>query len=83
MRKNYWKELSLLLIGSLIGNIYANHTDSLLIRKDIINNDTIVLRDTIIKEVFISKIEPKKSTIPPLNKQSVLTELKKTRCTTR
>ena len=77
MRKNYWKELSLLLIGSLIGNVYANHADSLLIRKDIINNDTIVLRDTIIKEVPISKIEPKKPTIPLLNKQSILAELKR------
>ena len=75
MRKNYWKELSLLLIGSLIGNVYANHTDSLLIRKDIINNDTIVLRDTVIKEVL--KTESKKTSIPPLNKESVLDELKR------
>jgi len=77
MRKNYWKELSLLLIGSLIGNAYASHSNSLLIRKDIINNDTIFLRDTVIKEVLVSKVEPKKSFILPLSKESVLKELKR------
>lgn len=54
MRKNYWKECCLLLLGSLIGCVYQKHIDPLLIPKtDMVdsNIDTIVIRDTITKIV--------------------------------
>lgn len=70
MRKNYWKECCLLLIGSLIGCTYNMHINPLLIHKtDTINNDTVVIHDTIlIKE---------ESKVYPVSKKRVLAELKR------
>ena len=50
MRKNYWKELCLLLLGSLIGCTYHKHFDTLpsSIQDSVIVKDTIVIRDTLI-----------------------------------
>ena len=48
MRKNYWKELSLLLIGSLVGCAYAKTIDPLLVSSvDTVNieKDTIFIKD--------------------------------------
>ena len=76
MRINCLKKICLLLIGSLIGNVYAVRSNSLLIRKtDIINIDSTLKKDSIIIEDF--NVESDKISIPPLNKQSVLAELKK------
>ena len=76
MRINCLKKICLLLIGSLVGNVYAVRSNSLLIRKtDIINIDSTLKKDSIIIEDF--NVESDKISIPPLNKQSVLAELKK------
>ena len=66
MRKTYWKECCLLLIGLILG--YSIHSRSLPIKETTtIERDTVVIKDT----VFV------KATIPPLNRKNVLSELKK------
>lgn len=67
MRKNYWKEVCLLLIGIFIGHFASI---SLPKEKTIIidvKRDTIVTRDTL----YVI------NTIVPLNERNVLAELKK------
>ena len=66
MKKNYWKESCLLLVGIIFGYFISGFTPA---KEESIENkiDTIVVRDTIVI----------KSEIPPLNKHTVLEELKK------
>lgn len=64
MRKNYWKEVCLLLIGSLVTTIYLKRIDPLIINNPTIIRDTILVRDTIIVEK-----------VPKLCKKNVLAEL--------
>ena len=66
MRKNYWKECCLLLIGLILGCFYEKHYGSLPIK-----DTTIVQRDTIRDTVFV------KTDIPKLCKKTVYAELKK------
>lgn len=66
MRKNYWKECCLLLIGLILGCLYQEHSSSLPVK-----NTTIILRDTIRDTVYAEPI------IPKLSKNSVYLELKK------
>lgn len=66
-KKNYWKECCLLLIGLMLGCLYEKHLSPLTIKpQTIIEKDTIVIRDTLLVK-----------TIAPINKNSVLEELKK------
>lgn len=74
MRKNYWKELSLLLIGSLVGCTYAKTIDPLLVHSvNTVNieKDTIFIKDT----VFIKPVS--KNIVPPLNDKTLMNELLK------
>ena len=67
-KKNYWKECCILLIGLILGCLYEKHFNSLPVSEPIVPVvDTIIIKDTIFIE----------STIPPLSKHSVLSELKK------
>lgn len=69
MRKNYWKECCLLLIGLILGCLYQKHFESLPVKETtIVEKDTIVIRDTIFSTI-----------VPPLSKESVYLELKKQR----
>ena len=75
MRKNYWKELSLLLIGSLVGCAYAKTIDPLLVSSvDTVNieKDTIFIKDT----VFIKPVA-KNNILPPLSDKTLMNELLK------
>ena len=66
MKRNFWKEGCLLLIGLFIGTLYERYiTPS---NNPILVKDTIVMHDTIVKEI---------ASIPPLNEVNVLKELKK------
>ena len=66
MRKDYWKEGCLLLIGLILG--YSIHSRPLPIKETTsIKKDTVVVTDTI----FV------KATIPTLSRENVLAELKK------
>ena len=69
MRKNYWKECCLLLIGLILGCLYQKHFESLPIKEEttIVKHDTIIKRDTIYA----------KAIIPPLSKTIILKELHK------
>lgn len=68
MRKNYWKDCCLLLIGLIFGCFFQRHLESLPIKVTTeIQRDTIVKHDTIYA----------KTIIPPLNRTNVLAELKK------
>lgn len=69
MRKNYWKECCLLLIGLILGYLYHKYSNSLPIK----HTNIVVVRDTIIKHdtTYAKIIES------PLNGKSVLAELKK------
>ena len=68
MRKNYWKECCLLLIGLIFGCFFQRHLEPLPIKVTTeIQRDTIVKHDTIYA----------KTIIPPLSRESVLAELKK------
>jgi len=74
MRKNYWKELSLLLIGSLVGCVYSKTIDPLLVPSvDTVNieKDTIFIKDT----VFIKPVS--KNIVLPLNDKILMNELLK------
>ena len=66
MRKNYWKECCLLLIGLILGCLYQKHSSSLPVK-----NATIILRDTVRDTIFIQP------TIPKLSKNAVYLELQK------
>jgi flagellum-specific peptidoglycan hydrolase FlgJ len=67
MRRNYWKECCLLLIGMFIGTYYGRYITPIT-TCDVISTDTIVVHDTIKQKI---------PTIPPLNAKKVLKELKK------
>ena len=68
MEKNYWKECCLLLIGIILGCLYQKHFEVSSIKEvTTIERDTIIKHDTIYAK-FVA---------PPLNKHSVLAELKK------
>lgn len=69
MRKNYWKEGCLLLIGLILGCLYQKHFEYLPIKNVNIveKKDTIVVHDTI----------RAKAIVPLLNEKNVLAELKK------
>jgi flagellum-specific peptidoglycan hydrolase FlgJ len=69
MRKSYWKESCLLLIGLILGCIYQKHFGSLPIKQE----TTIVKKDTIVKHDTIYA----KTIVPKLSKKSVLAELKR------
>ena len=71
MRKNYWKDVCLLLVGSLIATIYLKRIDPLIIKtnKEIVP-DTIVVRDTILVENKIPKL-CKKNVLAELYKQNI------------
>lgn len=64
MRKNYWKECCLLLIGLILGCLYQKHLGSLPVKET-----TIVKRDTVRDTIYAG--------IPPLSRKSVLNELHK------
>ena len=64
MRKNYWKECCLLLIGLILGCLYQKHLGSLPVRKT-----TVIQKDTIRDTIYAK--------IPPLSRKSVLNELHK------
>lgn len=66
MKKDYWKEGCILLVGIIIGFSMPGEIGSSS-QKAPITKDTIVIRDTIFA----------KTVIPPLNKESVLSELNK------
>ena len=66
MKRDFWKEGCLLLIGLFIGTLYERYiTPS---NNPILVKDTVVVHDTIIKSI---------AAIPPLNETNVLKELKK------
>ena len=67
-KKNYWKEVCLLLIGLFLGMLFERHYPTSLPSKKVITieKDTIVHRDTIYATV-----------VYPLNKKNVLAELKR------
>ena len=65
MRKDYWKEGCLLLIGLIVGCLYQKHLGSLPIKET--TEDIVVIHDTLYVE----------TPIPPLNAKNVLAELKK------
>lgn len=70
MKKNYWKECCLLLIGVFIGTLYGRYlTPCNPITPNLLEVDTIIVHDTIIEKSIPS--------IPPLNAKNVLKELKK------
>lgn len=68
MRKNYWKECCLLLVGFIFG-FYIQETSGKPIYEENLTSDTIVIKDTVRDTVFI------KTSVPPISKQSVLEEL--------
>ena len=63
MRRNYWKEGCLLLIGLFIGSIYGRYITPAT-TSNVISKDTIIVHDTIIQKAIPS--------IPPLNAKNVL-----------
>lgn len=66
MKRDFWKEGCLLLIGLFIGTLYERYiTPS---NNPILVKDTVVVHDTIVKSI---------AAIPPLNETNVLKELKK------
>lgn len=67
MRKNYYKEAFLILLGLILGYLYHKHTNPLPI------NTTVVVRDTIPKHDTIYA----KAVVLPLNRKNVMLELKK------
>ena len=67
MRKNYWKECCLLLIGFIIGFCIYYPISLPVTQLETIVLDSIVKHDTIYA----------KAIVPPLSKKSVLRELKK------
>ena len=67
MRKNYWKETCLLLIGLIIGFCINYPSPLPIIKQETTVLDTIVKRDTVYA----------KAIVPPLSRNSVLNELKK------
>lgn len=67
MRKNYWKECCLLLIGLILGCLYEKHYGSLPTNKNTTNMSYKVIRDT----VYVRAV------IPKLCKDAVYSELKK------
>ena len=68
MRKNYWKECCLILIGIFLGTLYERYFNSLPVKQTIINikKDTIDVRDT---TLVLNTI------VPMLNEKTVLAEL--------
>lgn len=64
-RKNYWKELCLLLIGIILGYLISPSRPYKTISNTITQRDTIVIRDTILS----------KTIVPPLNRENVEKEL--------
>ncbi len=71
MRKNYYKEGFLVLIGLILGSLYQKHTNPLPTNTTVVVKDTIVERDTIYAKVH------KKAIVPKLNEKNVMAELKK------
>lgn len=69
MKKDYWKECCLLLIGLIFGCLYQKYIGETAQTSKgvVVIKDTIVIRDTILS----------KATIPPLCKENVLAELKR------
>lgn len=68
MRRNYWKECCLLLIGIFLGTLYGRYlTPYNKTTPNIFIKDTVIIHDTIIKKSIPE--------IPPLNSQNVLKEL--------
>lgn len=68
MRKSYWKECCLILIGLILGCLYQKHLGSLpIIKETIIRDTTIVKCDT----VYASRIPNKTSVLAELKKQNV------------
>ena len=66
MKRDFWKEGCLLLIGLFIGTLYERYiTPS---NNPILVKDTVIVHDTIFKSI---------AAIPPLNETNVLKELKK------
>ena len=69
MRRNYWKECCLLLIGMFIGTLYGRYlTPCNQTAPKIFSRDSVFVHDTVFEKSIPA--------IPPLNAKNVLKELK-------
>ena len=66
MKKNYWKECFLLLLGIVLGSLYQTHLENVPVK------ETTVIKTDTVRDTVYAKLE-----IPPLCAESVMDELLK------